>query len=198
MLDVKQRTQALGTKQEFGDVELAAVQRSIQQYSRTQEIRRDSALSTEALQERHGFGNDGDDVGETELATQIEPQSSPSEPQPPPPSQYDDGEVDNIDKELWRIGVQIINLGRQRRKKRLNIDPIGELREFLNAENFMAGNNGQDGRRPCDHTNNDHTSACVFYGNANHNYRTEDVVAKCSRGRYLKSVRDIYHGRRAR
>ena len=90
VLDVKQQTQALGTKQEVADVELAVVQKSIQeqaqllagldpklnkinefelslatlqqdietlkqQYARTQEIRRDSALSTEALQEHAGI-----------------------------------------------------------------------------------------------------------------------------------------------
>ena len=173
VLDVKQQTQALGTKQEVADVELAVVQKSIQeqaqllagldpklnkinefelslatlqqdietlkqQYARTQEIRRDSALSTEALQEHHGVGNDGDDVGENELVTEIEPQALPPEPQPPPPSQYDDGDVYHIDKELRRIGVQIIKLGRQRRQMRPNTDPIGELREALNAENFMG------------------------------------------------------------
>ena len=173
VLDVKQQTQALGTKQEFADVELAVVQKSIQeqaqllagldpklnkinefelslstlqqdietlkkQYARTQEIRRDSALSTEALQEHHGVGNDGDDVGENELVPEIEPQASPPEPQPPPPSQYDDGEVYDIDKELRRLGAQIINLGRRRRQKRPNIDPSGALHEFLNPKNFMG------------------------------------------------------------
>ena len=89
VLDVQQQAQALGTKQEVADVELAVVQKSIQeqaqllagldpklnkinefelslstlqqdietlkkQYARTHEIRRDSALSTEALQEHHG------------------------------------------------------------------------------------------------------------------------------------------------
>ena len=176
VLDVKQQAQALGTKQEVADVELAVVQKSIQeqaqllagldpklnkinefelslstlqqdietlkkQYARTQEIRRDSALSTEALQEHHGVGNDGNDVGENELVTeieQIEPQTSPPEPQPPPPSQYDDGEVYDIDKELQRLGAQIINLGRRRRQKRPNVDPIGALREFLIPQNFMG------------------------------------------------------------
>ena len=160
VLDVQQQAQALGTKQEVADVELAVVQKSIQeqaqllagldpklnkinefelslstlqqdietlkkQYARTQEIRRDSALSTEALQEHHGVGNDGNDVGENELVTgieQIEPQTSTPEPQPPPPSQYDDGEVYDIDKELQRLGAQITNLGRRRRQKRPNVD----------------------------------------------------------------------------
>ena len=74
-----------------------------------------------------GVGTDGDDVGENELVPEIEPPASPPEPQPPPPSQYDDGEVYDIDKELQRLGAQITNLGRRRRQRRPNTDPIGAL-----------------------------------------------------------------------